>query len=272
MNVFVIGDVMLDVQLQGHFRENYEGAALCITGPQWQYHPGGAANVAALLRGMGHQVSLFGLVGPDWAASQLQHLLGRITHFCKPLLPATIVKLRAHAQEQLIARVDCEAIVPVTYPVEAALEEGCSTTPPDAVVFSDYGKGVFGPHVEQAVQHIIEWGCPTVVDPRPCDYLQIYTGATAATPNLREFQQLDNINTQYVVVTHGEKGAVVHSNSLTREIPTQPVNNAQIIGAGDSFTCGLAVGLAQGRDIYQAAEFAVSYAGDYVAQPRGALY
>ncbi len=271
MNVFVIGDVMLDVELQGHFRENYEGAALCITGPQWQYHPGGAANVAALLRGMGHEVSLFGLVGPDWAASQLQHLLGRITHFCKPLLPATIVKLRAHAQEQLIARVDCEAIVPVTYPVEAALEEGCGTGLPDAVVFSDYSKGVFGLHVEQAVQRIIGWNCPTVVDPRPCDYAHIWQGATAATPNLREFQQLD-INTEYVVVTQGEKGAVIHGEGQTREIPTQPVKNPQIIGAGDAFTCGLAVGLAEGRDIYQAAEFAVGYAGGYVAQPRDALY
>jgi len=123
MNIFVIGDVMLDVELPGRFRENYEGAALCITGHQWRYYPGGAANVAALLRGMGHQVSLFGLMGPDWAAAQLQHLLGRITHFFKPLLPTTIVKLRAHAQEQLIARVDCEDITAVTYPVEAALEE-----------------------------------------------------------------------------------------------------------------------------------------------------
>ena len=271
MNIFVIGDVMLDVQLVGHFRENYEGAALCITGPRWQYHPGGAANVAALLRGMGHQVSLFGLVGPDWAAAQLQHLLGRITHFCKPLLPATIVKLRAHAQEQLIARVDCEAVVPVNYPVEAALEEGRSTGLPDAVIFSDYSKGVFGPHVEQAVQRIVAWGCPTVVDPRPCDYLQIYKGVTAATPNLREFEQLD-ISTQYLVVTQGEKGAVVHSRGQTREIPTQPVENAQIIGAGDAFTCGLVVGLAEGRDIYHAAESAVSYASSYVAQPRGALY
>ena len=271
MNIFVIGDVMLDIELQGRFRENYEGAALCITGSQWRYYPGGAANVAVLLRGMGHQVSLFGLIGPDWAAAQLQHLLGRITHFCKPLLPTTIVKLRAHSQQQLIARVDCEDITAVTYPLEAALEEAQTNGTPDVVIFSDYSKGVFGQHTAEAVQCIIHWGCPTVVDPRPCDYLHIWEGATAATPNRRESQQME-IATQYLVVTDGENGAVVHNGAQTRRIPTEPVENPQIIGAGDAFTGGLAVGLAEGNDIYAATQFAVNYATRYVAQPRGALY
>jgi len=271
MNVFVIGDVMLDVELQGRFRENYEGAALCITGPQWRYYPGGAANVAVLLRGLGHQVTLFGLMGPDWAAAQLQHLLGRINHFCKPLLPTTIVKLRAHAQEQLIARVDCEDITAVTYPLEAALEEAQSNGMPDAVIFSDYSKGVFGQHSAEAVQHIIGWDCPAVVDPRPCDYLQIWEGVTAATPNRRESQQME-IGTRYLVVTDGERGAVVHDGTDTRHVPTKPVANPQIIGAGDAFAAGLAVGLAEGNDIFRAAEFAVNYASRYVAEPRGALY
>ena len=271
MQIFVVGDVMLDVELQGHFRENYEGAALCISGPQWRYYPGGAANVAALLRGLGHQVSLFGLVGPDWAAAQLQHLLGRITHFCKPLLPATIVKLRAHAQDHLIARLDCERVIPVTHPVEAALAEGNGNAIPDAVIFSDYSKGVFGHHVRDAVLRLIAWDCPSVVDPRPCDYLGIWQGATAATPNIREFQQMD-IATQYVAVTHGDQGAIVHGEGSPRHIPTEPVADAQIIGAGDAFTCGLAAALAEGKDINRAAEFAVGYATQYVAQPRGALY
>ena len=271
MNISVIGDVMLDVELPGRFRENYEGAAICITGSQWRYYPGGAANVAALLRGMGHQVTLFGLMGPDWAAAQLQHLLGRITHFCKPLLPTTIVKLRAHSQQQLIARVDCEDITAVTYPLEAALEEAQTNGVPDAVIFSDYSKGIFGQHTAEAVQRIIGWGCPTVVDPRPCDYLQIWEGATAATPNRRESQQME-IATRYLVVTDGENGAVVHNGAETRQIPTEPVENPQIIGAGDALTAGLAVGLAEGNDIFAATQFAVTYASRYVAGPRGALY
>ncbi len=271
MNISVIGDVMLDIELPGRFRENYEGAALCITGPQWRYYPGGAANVAALLRGMGHQVTLFGLMGPDWAAAQLQHLLGRITHFCKPLLPTTIVKLRAHSQQQLIARVDCEDITAVTYPLEAALQEAQTNGVPDAVIFSDYSKGIFGQHTAEAVQRIIGWDCPTVVDPRPCSYLQIWEGATAATPNQRESQQME-IATQYVVVTDGENGAVVHNGPETRHIPTEAVETPQIIGAGDAFAAGLAVGLAEGNDIFEATRLAVSYASRYVAQPRGALY
>ena len=50
MNIFVVGDVMLDIDLRGRFRENYEEATHCITGQRWRYYPGGAANVAAVLR------------------------------------------------------------------------------------------------------------------------------------------------------------------------------------------------------------------------------
>jgi len=271
MNIFVVGDVMLDVELRGRFQENYEGAALCITGQQWRYYPGGAANTAAVLRWLGHQVNLFGLVGSDWAAAQLDHLLGNIEHHFRALLPVTTVKLRAFAQDKLISRIDCERPVPADWAVEACYQAGEAEGIPDCVVFSDYAKGVLGPHCLSPVRRIIGWDCPVVVDPRPCDYIHIWDGATVATPNLREAQQME-IGTEHLVVTKSGEGAEVWSGGDCRHIPCSPVSDAQIIGAGDAFTAGLGAGLAEGQDIYQAAQFAVQSATDYVSQPRQEIY
>ncbi len=271
MNIFVVGDVMLDIDLRGRFRENYEGAIHCITGQRWRYYPGGAANVAAVLRWLGHRVSLFGLVGPDWAAVELERLLGNIKHHFRSLLPATIVKLRAYAQNKLICRVDCERPVSIDWAAEACYQRGQQEGIPDCVVFSDYNKGVFGLHSREAVQRIIQWECPVVVDPRPCDYLEIWDGATVATPNLRESEQIE-INTQHLIVTSGGKGADLYSGGKGRHIQCSRVAGAQIVGAGDAFAGSLAGALAQGRDMYEAAKFAVQTATDYVSRPRWEIY
>ncbi len=271
MKIFVVGDVMLDGELRGRFRENYEGATLCITGQHWRYYPGGAANTAAILRGLGHQVNLFGVVGPDWAAGQLERLLGSIEHRLKALLPITTVKLRAYAEDKLISRVDCEKPIPSDWAVAACYQTGTGEGVPDCVVCSDYAKGVFGRHCQSTLRRIIEWDCPVVVDPGPRDYVDIWDGATVATPNLRE-AQLMQIGTKHLVVTKSSEGAEVWSGGNCRHISCSPVSDAQIVGAGDAFTAGLAAGLAQGQDIYQAAEFAVKSATDYVSHPRRENY
>ena len=267
MNFFVVGDVMLDVELKGRFRENYEGAARCVTGQQWQYHAGGAANVAAVLRWLGHRVHLFGLVGPDWAATQLEYLLSSIEYHFRALLPMTTVKLRSYADDELVVRLDSEMPVAVDWAVAACYEIGQAEGIPDCVVLSDYAKGVFGPHCEPTVRRIIQWDCPVVVDPCPCDYIQLWDGATVATPNLREAQQME-IGAQHLVVTRGADTVEVRTGEECRHVNCPTVPGAQIVGAGDAFAASLAAALAQGKDVYQAAEFAVNSATAYVSRAR----
>lgn len=271
MNIFVVGDVMLDVELRGRFRENYERATLFVIGDQWRYHPGGAASVAGVLRWLGHQVRLFGLVGPDWAAEQLEHLLSDIDHRFRALLPVTPIKMRAYVAEELVARVDCEMPLAVQWTVEACFQAGQAAGIPDGVVFSDYAQGVFGPHCQDTVRRIIDWGCPVVVDPGPCDYFSIWDGATVATVNLREAQQME-LGTQHLVITRGGDTVEVWTDETCRYIECATLPGVQIVGAGDAFAAGLAAALAQGEDIYQAAEFAVESAAGYVSRPRGEIY
>ena len=271
MNIYVVGDVMLDVEMQVQPRENYEGAAICLTGTRQIYYPGGAANVAALLQGLGHNVSLFGLVGSDWAGKELYNVLNKIEKHCLALLLTTTVKTRIHDDGMLI-RVDCENPKACDWAVERCLRE-IESTCPDCVVFSDYGKGVFDRHVKVAVQRIIqrEPAIPTVVDPKLCNYADIWDGCTVATPTAEEVDQLV-LNVRSIATTHGAEGAVVTDDFGITAIPCREVENPQTVGAGDAFTAGIASALSQGDNIMKAAQFAVEFATDYVSQPRGEVY
>jgi len=275
LNIYVVGDVMLDVEMQVQPRENYEGASICVTGTRCTYYPGGAANVAALLQRLGCDVSLFGLVGADWAAAELYNLLRGIRIYCLALLPTTTVKTRIYDDGMMI-RVDCEDHKSDNWAVERCLQE-IEHIRPDCVVFSDYGKGIFGSHVRDTVQRIIrhEPPIPTVVDPKPCEhndiYADIWNGCTVAVPNNREMDEMA-LDVQNLIVTHGANGVVATGNFDTTAIPCREVSNPQVVGAGDAFTAGIASSLSQDDDIAKAARFAVEFATDYVSQPRVEAY
>ena len=285
--IHVVGDLLLDCELQARSRENYEGASVCLTGEQWVYYPGGAANVACLLRTFGCDVVLWGVVGPDWAAEKLVRILTQcgVEHeqSLGALAVQTPTKMRTYA-DGLTVRIDCEHPFPTAWPLSEFEEIGKGA---DCVVFSDYNKGVFGPHVKDEVQSIISRTPVTVVDPRPTDYLDIWEGATVATPNRREAIEMESneqrIKTKYTVVTLGKAGAEVvgpSTNMGTTKIVytisvANPchVDNPQRVGAGDALTAGLAAALArQNMDIFEATQRGVDFATDYVSKSREEVY
>ena len=61
---------------------------------------------------------------------------------------------------------------------------------------------------------------------------------------------------QVWIVTLGEKGAAVVDSMGVRGIPVNMVNAVDSTGAGDSFTGGFAVGIAEGKNHFEAAQFA----------------
>ena len=285
--IHVVGDLLLDCELQARSRENYEGASVCLTGEQWVYYPGGAANVACLLRTFGCDVVLWGVVGPDWAAEKLVRILTQcgVEHeqSLGALAVQTPTKMRTYA-DGLTVRIDCEHPFPTAWPLSEFEEIGKGA---DCVVFSDYNKGVFGPHVKDEVQSIIKKVPLTVVDPRPTDYLDIWEGATVATPNRREyFEMCSNvqrcgyakeasfwIESKYLAVTNGEDGAEVSGQGIA-VITRKPrhVENPQVVGAGDAFTAGLSAALAKGETIIGATQQGVDFATDYVSKSRNEVY
>jgi len=64
-----------------------------------------------------------------------------------------------------------------------------------------------------------------------------------------------------VVVTLGEKGALVVTASSSKHIPATPMCAVDTTGAGDAFNAGLATALASGENLESAVEFAVVTGG-----------
>ena len=64
-----------------------------------------------------------------------------------------------------------------------------------------------------------------------------------------------------VVITLGGRGAFISSGGEQRILPPFKMDAVDTTGAGDAFNGGLAAGLAEGMDIWQAARFASAVAG-----------
>lgn len=78
------------------------------------------------------------------------------------------------------------------------------------------------------------------------------------TPTAALAHQLQALGVETLVVTRGGQGAlVVHADGTIEEVPGVPVDVVDTTGAGDAFTCALAVALAEGAPLSTAVRFAV---------------
>ncbi len=76
------------------------------------------------------------------------------------------------------------------------------------------------------------------------------------TPTADLAQRLRELGVGNLVVTLGEKGALVMTDQGARQVPGVEVDVVDTTGAGDAFNSGLAVALAEGKDLIQAVKFA----------------
>jgi ribokinase len=70
-------------------------------------------------------------------------------------------------------------------------------------------------------------------------------------------QKLIRLGVKQVVMTLGEKGALLISGASSKRIPAVQVRAVDTTGAGDAFNAGLATALAHGTSLEQAVRFAV---------------
>ncbi len=75
-------------------------------------------------------------------------------------------------------------------------------------------------------------------------------------PTLELAQQLQASGVKNVIVTLGEKGALMLSDGTMTEVPGVAVDVVDSTGAGDAFSSGLAVALTEGKHLIEAVRFA----------------
>jgi rfaE bifunctional protein kinase chain/domain len=282
-HVVVIGDVMLDVLLAGHVTRTLpDGGAPIVDCTEQSFRPGGAANAAASAAALGARVTLLGVIGDDPAGDQLGRRLRAdgIDPGGLVLVPArpTTQKLRLAVGDGLLARADVETRTPVSAAVERALIDAFERLmeDADAVLLSDYAKGVVTPAVARAcLAACAQRRLPVVVDPKGADFAR-YAGASVVTPNLAElavaagqpvphadgpiataaFTVMPRLGGGALLVTRGAQGmTLVEADRSPLHVPAeiQAVRERDAIGAGDTVAAVMALGLAARMSLREAA-------------------
>jgi D-beta-D-heptose 7-phosphate kinase/D-beta-D-heptose 1-phosphate adenosyltransferase len=258
------------------------------------YSPGGAANVALNVRSLGGVPLLLGAVGRDYEGARLRRLLDQSeieTVLIEDAQRPTTVKTRLVAQSQQIARVDRESREPLdstcTTELVSRLERAIEGA--DALVLSDYGKGVLVPAiVRPALTTAARSAVPVVVDPKNVR-LPEYEGATVLTPNRNELAHLigrehadatdeealiatarsvlAELALEAIVITCGPDGMIlVEGGSPAVAIPAHTREAYDSTGAGDTVAAAMGLGLAAGLPLHESAHLASAAAGVVVTK------
>jgi D-beta-D-heptose 7-phosphate kinase/D-beta-D-heptose 1-phosphate adenosyltransferase len=288
LRVAVVGDLMLDVYLVGAVsRISPEAPVPVVQVTEERLALGGAANVAANVVALGVDCELVGTVGADAAGVQVRAALTELrggtvrARLVERGDRPTTTKTRVVARHQQVVRFDRERDDDVggdcADELARAVREavaGCH-----ALVLEDYNKGVLVPSViRAAIDAATEEGIPSVVDPKFRNFFE-FGGATVFKPNAIELgaalgQPLNagddawleearvRVGARHLLLTLGEHGMALRSEGgETLRIPTVARQVYDVSGAGDTVTAFVAVGLAAGATIEEAAVLANLAAG-----------
>lgn len=277
-SILVIGDLILDRFIYGSgLKLSQEAPVPVILVDNQKYSLGGAANVAANLRALGcKNVDICGLIGKDHDGSKINHMLHEagIHEFCVyPEKFLTTCKTRVIANDQHIVRYDIEEKTARQWHDYIGIIDtirGIKLAKYDAVIVSDYNKGVVGPAVVDLIKEQFS-GCYLFADPKPSNF-NLFKDFYCITPNLKEavdfvhLNDLNNIactirsklNLTNIVITMSEKGVFIldkDNNSCEYSVHAPHIaverhHRIDVTGAGDTLIATLAASIASGMDIF----------------------
>lgn len=309
-NILVVGDIILDQYIKGSVsRLSPEAPVPVIVQEESFYKAGGAANVANNLTSLNARVTLVGKIGSDPEGKIILAELKKRTIDTKGIfidrsLP-TILKTRVMAQHQQIVRIDREKIkengdTKMNEQIFAFLEKNIGHF--DAVVLSDYGKGIIS-------ADLIDFVCKLAlakkkiiaVDPK-VEHFKYYRCVTAITPNLKETENairnikitsnaphrlgihVDRLETdeeidlagaellkyldlESLLITLGERGMrLFERDKKPVYITTKAREVFDVTGAGDTVIAVFTLALSSGASKEEAAHIANSAAGVVVGK------
>jgi D-beta-D-heptose 7-phosphate kinase/D-beta-D-heptose 1-phosphate adenosyltransferase len=281
--IVVLGDLMTDEYVWGRAtRISPESPVMVVDVERESSVPGGAANVVNNLVALGAKVSVVGVVGDDEAGVSLKNALlseganiaGVVTDPSRP----TTRKTRIVAHSQQVLRIDREQARPIAEEVSAELLQRLSRlhSYADAIVVSDYNKGVVTPRVaEYAVELANEVGQIISANPKPAsakylrgvDVLQLnqseaemaatILGSAALTVEWFDVAAQDlaeKLGAGTLVITRGGKGLALYSRDRQPcHVAPHPVEVYDPAGAGDTVISTLTLAMAAGADVEEAA-------------------
>lgn len=289
IKIGVVGDLMLDDYIIGVVdRISPEAPVPVVNVKEERFVLGGAANVVNNLSVLGTQTICFGVIGADDNGDRLLRTFNEkgidSTGIIRTKDIPTIVKRRILAGNQQLLRIDWEKAEPISKELEDLLLENFNSKIDslDAIILSDYDKGVLTPRVAKEIVKICrEKNKIVTVDPKPKNAMN-YIGATSMTPNrkeameclgkskvtdfeslgkeLKEKLQLDNL-----LLTRSEEGMSLFLDEVIN-IPTFAKEVYDVTGAGDTVISVFTLVSAAGVDWHESAKIANTAAGVVVGK------
>ena len=290
--VAVIGDVMLDRYAYGDVgRISPEAPIPVFRHRRVAAMPGGAGNVVRNIAALGAKATLVGLIGADGEGRELKGLIAAEAGVRARLIAdrthATTVKTRFVAGQQQLLRADSETEGPPEKRLVRAVVAAARATVAraDAVILSDYDKGVIAAEVAAAaIAAARKRGIPVIVDPKGSDWSP-YRGATLVTPNRRELEDavgrrlsgdaaivsaaralMKCYRLEAVLVTRSAEGMTAVTAREAHHLPAEAREVFDVSGAGDTVVAAVAASLAAGLSLPDAARIANAAAGVVVGK------
>ncbi len=293
-NILVVGDIMLDRYKYGDVdRISPEAPVPVVRISGEDIAPGGAANVAVNLRGLGCQVELIGYIGIDNDGQELISEIARhgvgYPNIISSTAP-TISKTRIIAGRQHIVRYDNDSNINtnkhrdeyektfISRLIDAATERVF-----DVVVISDYAKGTITDEVMKTIKSLFL--CPIICDIKPVN-MELFHDVFCITPNIMEARQLvgiDNdkslpelanllkrkLNLKTVIITLSQDGIFLLDQQNRTHLfkahvsvdYNDPCGRLDVTGAGDTVLSTLAACISMGHNIQEAVQLSNLAAG-----------
>jgi len=289
--LLVVGDLMIDHYLWGSCeRISPEAPVQVVNVNNESSVLGGAGNVINNLRALGAQVDVISVVGGCEISDELKSLLSDIQVDSQYLITQkdriTSKKSRIIAAQQQVVRYDRESSDEISTESQQTLADTFASivNDYDAVLLSDYGKGVLTNNLTQSLITLANNnGKKVLVDPKGLDYSK-YQGAYLLTPNKKEASEATGINikddaslTQAItqlktecdldlsLITLSEQGVAIYDDEL-RTHPTVAREVFDVTGAGDTVLASLGFALTQNITIDEAVKFSNLAAGVVVGK------
>jgi rfaE bifunctional protein kinase chain/domain len=276
--VLVVGDAMVDEWIWGDVsRISPEAPVPVVAVREHTFTLGGALNVANNLRALGADVAFVGVVGDDGEWRRVRDLCAGIGVDASGMLAVldrpTTRKTRVVAHNQQVVRADWESTAPLQAGDSARVagEIARRVGDYDAVVLSDYAKGLFSPGIIETAR-----GARIVVaDPKPAN-IGLFNGLTCVAPNAAEVAQatgiairddaslekaamwlIERLACRYVLITRGEHGMALFGRDGERlSVPAVARTVYDVSGAGDTVVAVLTLALAANAPIASAMQLA----------------
>jgi rfaE bifunctional protein kinase chain/domain len=291
--ILVFGDLMLDRFIFGTVsRISPEAPVPVVEIKTENTSLGGAANVAANIRGLEGIPVPLGILGSDIEGDRLREefrsigspIGGLILDKSRP----TSIKTRIIAHHQQVCRTDREDRSQLSASIQARIVHKFRSLLPsvDAVIVSDYAKGLILPPLLKRTLPLARAERKVVcVDPKMANFAA-YKPATVITPNILEAERASGVaiastrdlvraarkilgesGIAHLLITRGEEGmALFEDNSSVTYIPTVAQEVFDVTGAGDTVISTLTLGLVAGLSTLHAAVLANIAAGIVVGK------